>query len=574
MNEVKPRPLRRQFLQNALLVDDRAFSHRRDPADEEPSAGDLVLDEPAEEAVQGEEEALPVRSPLEPEQAEPVSTVDDIDAQTLVEQFADFGVACATLAPRETIGPDRDRVLDLAANTDIVILDWFLRDPGGTQGDHDDQLRAQATNSRDLVRDIVERDHSAGGRLRLLCIYTGNRHLGNTLEQVAEAVGEVLGDDMQMDRDGLIVTAPHLRVVLLAKTTNRNEDVPRIDEAQLPGRLVEEFRSVAGGLLREVALDALAAFRDNAHRLLLRFPDSLDAPFLSHRALVGPSDAEDWAAQLITDEIAVLAAGPADNGHLLSPASVQQVIDRLLPVSAPDRRMLSSKSGTGTKLVDTALARRIFEVGKDAAASDPAATSVAVRKALSKAASVTLLLQAGHEPADVEQASTLDDGLAAVSCLARDPRHPGSRAPVLGLGTLLVAGDVCYVCLQPSCDSVRLWDKPTYVFPLLPLTAAADRYDITAPHPMGGGYRRLSSLSGRLRDVEQRSFRPDSATGTVLARIDAASAWVFDSTNPAGALTWAGDLRPSQAARCAIRLSQSAARLGLLESEHQRVWSG
>lgn len=570
MNEVKPRPHRRQFLQSALLVDDRAFSHRRDPADEEPLAGDLVLEDPAEEAVQGDEAAPPARSPLEPEQAEPVSTVDDIDAQTLVEKFADLGVACATLAPRETIGPDRDRVLDLAANTDIVILDWFLRDPSGTQGDHDDQLHAQATNSRDLVREIVEQDDSAGGRLRLLCIYTGNRYLDDTLEQVAGAVREVVGTDVQIDRNRLTVTAPHLRVVLLAKTTNRNENVPRIDEARLPGRLVHEFQALARGLLRQVALDSLAAFRDNAHRLLLRFPDSLDAPFLSHRALVGPSDAEDWAAQLITDEIAVLAAGPAKDGHLLNPASVQQVIDTLLPATATNRRMLSSRTGTKTTPVDTALARRILKEGRRAAAPD---ASNSIRDALAKAASVTLLFGPGHLPQHLIEAAELDDSLAAVSCLARDPRDPGVRAPVLGLGSLLIDGETCYVCLQPGCDSVRLWDKPTYSFPLLPLTTPKDnRYDITAPHPKGG-YRRLSSLSQRLRDLEQHSFKPDGTTGTVLARRDAAGAWVFDSTNPEGALTWAGDLRPSQAARCAIRLSQSAARLGLLESEYQRVWS-
>lgn len=396
--------------------------------------------------------------------------MDDIDAQTLVEQFADLGVACATLAPRETIGTDRDRVLDLAANTDIVILDWFLRDPGGRQGDHDNQLHAQATNSRDLVRDIVEQDDSTGGRLRLLCIYTGNRYLVDTLEQVAGAVEEVLGDDVHRDRDGLTVTAPHLRVVLLAKTTNGNEDVPRIDEARLPGRLVDEFRAFAGGLLRQVALDALAAFRDNAHRLLLRFPDSLDAPFLSHRALVGPSDAEDWAAQLITDEIAVLAGGPAVDGHLLSPGSVQRVIDTLLPASATDRRMLSSRTGTGTKPVDTALARRILEVGRRASATDLASASNSVREALAKAASITLLLGPGHQPQHLDEAADLDDSLAAVSCLARDPRDPGVKAPVLGLGRLLVDSETCYLCLQPGCDSVRLWDEPTYSFPLLPLT--------------------------------------------------------------------------------------------------------
>lgn len=577
MNDSQPASSGRrlEFLQSALLVDDRA-SFGRDPAREEPSPEqESALEDPVEEVIYDPDPATPQAVP--PALSEMRPDADDIDPQLLVEAFADLGVACATLAPRETVGLDQARVLRLAANTDIVILDWILRDPGGQQGDRDNQLHVQATNSRDLVRDIVSADATRGGRLRLLCVYTGSRDLEGILNQVAGAVREVHGDAVRQDIDSLEVVAPYLRVVLLAKASNDAGEAPRVAEQALPRRLVEEFRTFADGLLREAALQGLAAVRSSAHRLLLRFPADLDPAFLSHRALVGPTDADEWVTQLITDEVATLAAAPGHAGGLLDQAAVDAAINRLLPESAQDRSMLTRPTGKDKMLVATETARRLFQLGRVGAGL----RDKDVGAVLERAASVTLLLlEPDGQGKDLRQAARHDDELAVVSCLARDAQHDGPEQPppVLGLGSLLVIEDQYFLCVQPLCDTVRL--KERTIFPLLPLKPASggDAFDITISAAQPGAFVRLRSTDGRLRDLRQHAFQPERGSVRAEHRHEAGAParWIFGSVDDAGqgtSFAWVGDVRAAQAARCALRLSQSASRPGLLESEYQRVRS-
>lgn len=235
-------------------------------------------------------------------------------------------------------------------------------------------------------------------------------------------------------------------------------------------------------------------------------------------------------------------------------------------------------ASAGQSAVTTATARRLLQFGREGAGLRDKDVGRAV---LERAASVTLLLlEPDGQGQDVREAARRDDELAVVSCLARDAQHEGREQPppVLGLGSLLTTDGQYFLCVQPLCDTVRL-KKPT-VFPLLPLRRASggDAFDITVPGDEAGAFVRLRSTDGRLRDLQQHVFQPErgSVRAQYRAKASHAGRWIFTSMgdeDEGHSFVWAGDVRATQAARCAVRLSQSASRPGLLESEYQRVRS-
>ena len=69
-------------------------------------------------------------------------------------------------------------------------------------------------------------------------------------------------------------------------------------------KLADEFGSMTTGLLRTVALAGIATIRENAHKILARFDQTLDAAYLGHRILLPhPPDAEDHLVAALGSEL-------------------------------------------------------------------------------------------------------------------------------------------------------------------------------------------------------------------------------------------------------------------------------
>ena len=178
---------------------------------------------------------------------------------------------CAVLAPWSD-GDGSAATISASRRADIVILDWQLGDEG-----------AQATG---IIRQLIENDAEAGGRLRMIAVYTANPDL----EAVRAAVGEVLTNFKATDRPGniLALEAAHTKILFICKGAT-SALAGRIEEPDLPARLIDEFVDIAKGILANVALGCIAAIREDTHRVLARFHSGMDAPFLTHRIL--PRDA-------------------------------------------------------------------------------------------------------------------------------------------------------------------------------------------------------------------------------------------------------------------------------------------
>jgi hypothetical protein len=560
---------------SALLVDDLARSDVTQGAPLTPVAT------PAESLIFTDPDG--VKDEADPSDQDPSEQGSDepheINSAAVVDAFADLSVACAVLAPDGVTAGDRDRALALATTADIVIFDWLLVPSVGAAAPEASGPGLSRT-SASLIKAVAQNDVASGGRLRLMCIYTGNADLGSIVRQVEGVLGEVFPSELILaDVDRSRVTAPNMLIVVVPKPRPENS-ATSVDEGSLPRLLVNEFnRFAADGLLPRVALGAISAVREGAHRVVARFDASMDPAYLSHRALVGQLNGEEFALRLIASELfTVLASAQVEEAvHQLQ---VDDEVDRYFETTTLPRKVLKGPNSSNTVDVTADSARDVLSVGCDRASlklqldGNP--------KSVKDYPSITSI---AYDASDaVEQASRADERLAMLSCLARSPEYdgPSLRPPVLALGSILrsrsdvsCASDIWdyWLCLQPLCDSVRL-GEPTQ-FPLLPLKDVSRKptasFDFIVPQikPESGPNEvvRLSTEGRRFRDVKMVLFDPDAAERLVRSTWGTESpGWAFDGRDQT--YTWLGDLRLDLAHRTASNVAVHMSRIGLDQSEY------
>jgi len=255
----------RRFLQTVVIMDDEATY---DVDKITRYAAPSLLNAPGRVG-ESANEANTLEKPL-------VRTnLNELDAQVIVDAFADQGLVCAVIKPFSGEGNTiKERITCAAQRADILVLDW---DVNGTKGETACEV------IKALVTDVNK------DRLRLIAIYTA--------EPGSAAIIEVIRAALQLNEAGALddqytINYYSCRIVVYAKNGvgGGEREVP---EGSLPNRLLRDFASMTTGLLSNVTLLSLAAVRDNTHRMLTKFTPELDAPFLTHRALTTqPNDAD------------------------------------------------------------------------------------------------------------------------------------------------------------------------------------------------------------------------------------------------------------------------------------------
>jgi hypothetical protein len=154
--------------------------------------------------------------------------------------------------------------------------------------------------------------------------------------------------------------------------------------------------------------------------------------------------------------------------------------------------------------------------------------------------------------------------------------HPGShlyregkKIPQLGLGSVVVTGDKQYfLCLQASCDSVRLTKTTAFLF--IPLANSNETPEVVVPVVGRGGAVHCIGLSSPTTAyAESRSirFRPAAASRSVIAAKVPRRRGLFFCAADGTHYKWVADLKQRRALRAAQKLGQSLGRLGFDEFE-------
>ena len=491
-----------------------------------------------------------------------------LDGKVLVDSALKLGLVCSVLRPnpRENI---LDTVVQAAQRVDIICLDWKMHDDNGN-------------TTVSLIKGIVKEDQLGEGRLRLIVIYTAEHGRTRILDKIKKEISSLVSAKdrprmhLQKVGDREIQSNFGLKIVYLVKA--HNGQFPewlakdRVSEKNLPKQALREFASLCEGLLANVALGTVAAVRDAAHQIVGSFSGDMDGPYFHHRATIrNPDEAEDYAISTVL------------NGFRAA-VRLKEVGSTFAGREAVERRLREMARGD-TKFCLSYIKNEV--IGEETAefsiddvvrlirdGFEGVYESIQRNKPQMKHAKPALTsLFAGN----VENTLAVMRKFSALTSIGSHPGTLGVRTgeyvPSLGLGTVVMDnGGKYWLCIQASCDSVRVEEPQPFLF--VPLEEVRDKGEHVVPRQLNGGQTEHVALSledlgyAKARSIE---FSPDSNTERVLAvKRGRPKKLRFKSTNRR-TFEWVADLKHYQALNVARKLGQEMARLGFDEFEPFRV---
>lgn len=328
----------------------------------------------------------------------------------------------------------------------------------------------------------------------------------------------------------------------------------------MPARLIDEFVDIAKGLLANVALGCIAAIREDTHRVLARFHSGMDAPYLTHRILLStPEDAEDYAVDLLGSEFLAVLEGRMIGARYAGRQAIQLALSELGAQNVVFRLMTAKASAKNAKTVTVEDLMKLVDSGPAGLARIPNVSGGRGQQ------------DKLHERLYLLLSEDLENGIAVHHEFARASAHIREQAAVdsdyratLGLGSIVRRGAEYLVCIQPSCDALRLRRTTQFIF--ASLTSANSVFDVVVREPAGANI--CLKLNAQASTVQTAPFDPDQNTGRILT-VARESGQAFVST--AGEeFIWVCDLRTLFAQRFAHRIAQNLSRVGLDEFEWQR----
>ena len=459
-----------------------------------------------------------------------------LNAGEITESFSKRGLICGVVRPAD------DGDVDVAAvkRADLVVIDWQLH--------RDDGKRALK-----LINSILDGDRDKDQRLRLIAVYTGEsdiEKIGKEMVRVLDQSGYNFEND-ETDKP-VMLSCGHCRIVIYAK-----QDTPLIPELKnrsvsetvLPGRLIDDFARMTAGLLPSIALVALTAVRENAHRVLDKFDSKLDAAFLAHRAcLPVPDDSEQHMVAQIASELRAVMEEKVGRKRPAGMEAIKSWIE--------DNGSENFDFGGGKKLSQQVVLD-MLEKGVDA-------TNVPSR---SRAHSwLTAGFVRPDDPKDI------DLRLAWMTCFrAIDP--PDRK---LWLGTAVRRcgksdSEEFLLCMRPRCDSVRIKGTESFLFLPLLIDPKPGKFQLVVRSRSNGPTYRRVSVDTDMSRWEMIKFEPDPTAKAVVAQKEenGAAGYVFTDVG-CNRYQWIGELKTEVAHSVGQTLSDTLARIALDRSEWLR----
>lgn len=536
----------RKFLKNAVVIDNEPFveSKRKASIDEfrivapDDGMGDTNIFE----------EAVPVE--LVAEEQECTVDLHRLDVRKVSDAFAEEGLNCAFVLPDDNDFNEEivvRRVLNAALISDIVVIDWYL------YGDSPNLTRR-------ILKEIALSDVAENGRLRFICIYTGQPVVDQVYMDVRESLGGG-GIYVEVVDEGVFFSKEQSYLVTVI---NKAAVLP----SDLPSNLVCSFTRFADGLMPSFALAAVGAIRKNIHHMVTRFDKGLDSAYVANRLITNPpEDVAELMRELLVSE--------CDNA-----VGLESVADQYLDKEAVEK-WLNIKEGEivsqayGKKQVDKTLLSLLLKNGiDDKGARTDAGDLISLPGEHRNKVSISL---AGDEEKSKEAELSFSRLVVFKREAFGDTKLIGTEGwlPSLTTGTLLRMQDGearrYFICLTPACDTLRLLKETPFVF----LEAVIDdsRYSLILKEEEGnsrGLYFRekhptLMTYSflptGNSQRVRGEQHKPEGGK----------TFFTFSSTSNQQRFTWLGEVRYARAASEMAKLAGNWMRIGINDSEYLRL---
>ncbi|MBD7954719.1 hypothetical protein H9654_10975 [Stenotrophomonas sp. Sa5BUN4] len=471
-----------------------------------------------------------------------------LDVRGISDDFSSRGIACAFVLPNDADGnvaQKIERAVSASMVSDLVIIDWYLQP-------QDSSVTIK------VVEEIARRDHGENGRLRLVCIYTGEVLSHGIFDDVKSAMlrgGISLADVPGQD----FCAAGESTVVVMKNKTSTPVSL-------LPSELIRAFGYFADGLVPSFALAAVGAIRKSAHHMLTRFGAWLDPAYVANYTITNPrEDVPQMIRELLVSECD-------------SALGLERVADRFLD-KRPVMGWLEAKKSQvteqkkGDSIVDFSLLKEIVEGGvkddKVFRGIDRDVQLLRERRWLissSLAGSIEKSKQSEHEFARLVALKREAHGRSKV------PSDEHWR-PSLTTGSLVTyrpgaGADIEYlICLTPACDTLRLKEDAAFVF--LRARVNAEKYGLVIRE--AGAVEKCLEIDSKRPFIRSFNFAPDNSMQRVLAGRENNSFVFCDVEN--AKFEWIGEIRYTRAVSEAAAMLGSWMRIGVSDSEYLRLSS-
>lgn len=525
----------KRFLQTVVVIDDRLWDVH---SEEQAKPG---LKTPGVSA-SNEDQSLTsfeITTPHSEGTEKSSNTNPSIDTSCLAEAFASEELICGMIQPKPE-SPLAKSTIRAVSRADVVILDWDL----GETSEHVGDMASQ------LLTDVSKNDAEGKvNRRRLFILYTGHA-------SEIDAIRKTISNKSDIEwRDGnSCITASGLHILLWAKDGLAAPDnVPKVNESDLPGKVIEEFAKINEGLLSNVALSGLAAIRDNSHALLARFSCQLDPAFIAHRLyLPSPTDSEEHAVALLADEIHTILM----ESQAFSTVNLDSCCEF---VAAKNPTLDLAGRGNGYTKDEW---RKILESGlgnPDTNCTPEFEFLNNSKKKREKVHRSVASVSRSFNPTS----GVCDEQFAALTALCQpylvDEKNLTLGTIVREMGGAVEANADFLLCIQPPCDSVRLNEARDFPFLSLESVNPDKRFHLAVP--FNGSFIRFK-IDTHAYNCRMINFStPEDHVKTDNGEFTSSEKNKFE---------WVAQLKWSYAQKVITEFASQACRVGIDQSEWLR----
>ena len=536
----------RKFVMNVVIIDNDPQMDRLPDIPQvatlEDSGMDLAVDDDAEDLDDGDSVSE--------------GTDHTLYVREISDAFSEEEIACAFVFPeeeksdRETI---KARVLASTNTADIVVIDWYLSDKNPVL-------------TTEILQAIAEADVKENGRMRLICVYTGQVNTESVLHDASEALiaGGLIFDRIE-EKKCCAVGKHHSLIVL-----NKSE----VNGKELPSYLLDALTRFADGLLPAFALAAVAAVRRNVHHIITRFSSDHDAAYVANRLITNPpGEVAELIRELFVSECDTALGLEKVADNYLEPSQIKHWLEsRQLPNSEKAVKLNSEYD------VDGVFIEALLENGL----SDEklSINDKQVKFSEGKRMLVSEALHGAKKESKIGESS-----LARFVALKREmygntkTKSAEGWTPSLTLGTLLrqkiQEGEnhifEYYYCLSPACSTIRLEGK-SRTFLMLRLVEGAKKANLILN--VNSDETKGFHVDTRPMNLRTFEFNGSNTTGRVHATLKGEEGGMFsfkstDDREPE--LSWLGEVRRNRATRDMSELNRQWLKLGIKDLEFLRL---
>lgn len=493
-------------------------------------------------------------APIAPSEERP----HDLDVRAISDVFASKGVACAFVLPDDTDTQDDQKVsraVAAAKVSDLIVIDWYLK-------------RQDESLTLSVLREIARSDANENGRLRLICIYTGEPLKDSIFDEVKKFLQEGGVVVKNIEGEEYCAAGDHTLVVIKSKVAT--------PAAQLPSELINLFSRFADGLIPAFSLAAVGAIRRNAHHMLTRFGKWLDTAYIANRLITNPpGDVSELLRELFIAECD-------------SALGLESVADRYLDIEPIAKWLAANKDsiadqepGKHVRIDDGLLSELLRNGVKDDNYFYGDQGDIKIPRDRRNLISAAL---AGS----IEASKLSEHEFARLVVLKREAygrsKLWGEEAwrPSLTTGTLIkykikesgvdergnLVPDLFeyLICLTPACDTLRLADTTPFVF--LRAQVESKKYGLVLREQ--GDVEVCLRLDSKKPVVRTFFFSPDLAVQRVLALENEQAGFKFLDSEERE-FFWLGEVRYTRAASEMAGLVRNWMRIGVSDSEYLRL---